>query len=420
MQLESGNKATDWNPAPEDIDNEILVAKQNAANAQNAADAASQNAIDANKKLADIANDNIVTPQEKPDVLQEYNTAANERNTIVDQAKVYNVDYGAYNNAFTALDSYLVSVNMFGDMYSNTSVDGAEFKQKYLNYYSERSKLFKLISDAAKTYANGLVDNLQIGARNLFLNSKNPRVYTNRAPASIMTGLELNTEYTVSFTAQNFWSAAALHIEFDGGIGKSEFALTGALKRFSATMKTNNVNGNLYLWLIDGDGSVELREIKVEKGNKATDWTPAPEDVQEQLTNAQKSANTANQKLADIANDNLLTTSEKPEVVKEWQEIDTEYPKLIQQSNSYNVDNSIYRTFYSALSAYLLAIQYDNFTIDTPINGQEFRQKFREYYDGRADLLSRITIATKNYTKDSVNNIQVGGRNLILQSKRHL
>ncbi|MCT4127948.1 phage tail protein [Elizabethkingia anophelis] len=418
MQLESGNKATDWNPAPEDIDNEILVAKQNAANAQNAADAASQNAIDANKKLADIANDNIVTPQEKPDVLQEYNTAANERNTIVDQAKVYNVDYGAYNNAFTALDSYLVSVNMFGDMYSNTSVDGAEFKQKYLNYYSERSKLFKLISDAAKTYANGLVDNLQIGARNLFLNSKNPRVYTNRAPASIMTGLELNTEYTVSFTAQNFWSAAALHIEFDGGIGKSEFALTGALKRFSATMKTNNVNGNLYLWLIDGDGSVELREIKVEKGNKATDWTPAPEDVQEQLTNAQKSANTANQKLADIANDNLLTTSEKPEVVKEWQEIDTEYPKLIQQSNSYNVDNSIYRTFYSALSAYLLAIQYDNFTIDTPINGQEFRQKFREYYDGRADLLSRITIATKNYTKDSVNNIQVGGRNLILQSKR--
>ncbi|WP_407517280.1 hypothetical protein [Elizabethkingia anophelis] len=418
LQLESGNKSTDWNPAPEDIDNEILVAKQNAANAQNAADAASQNAIDANKKLADIANDNIVTPQEKPDVLQEYNTAANERNTIVDQAKVYNVDYGAYNNAFTALDSYLVSVNMFGDMYSNTSVDGAEFKQKYLNYYSERSKLFKLISDAAKTYANGLVDNLQIGARNLFLNSKNPRVYTNRAPESIMTGLELNTEYTVSFTAQNFWSAAALHIEFDGGIGKSEFALTGALKRFSATMKTNNVNGNLYLWLIDGDGSVELREIKVEKGNKATDWTPAPEDVQEQLTNAQKSANTANQKLADIANDNLLTTSEKPEVVKEWQEIDTEYPKLIQQSNSYNVDNSIYRTFYSALSAYLLAIQYDNFTIDTPINGQEFRQKFREYYDGRADLLSRITIATKNYTKDSVNNIQVGGRNLILQSKR--
>ncbi|MCT3800642.1 galactose-binding protein [Elizabethkingia anophelis] len=129
-----------------------------------------------------------------------------------------------------------------------------------------------------KTLSIRPYNKIQIGGRNLFLNSKNPRVYTNRAPASIMTGLELNTEYTVSFTAQNFWSAAALHIEFDGGIGKSEFALTGSLKRFSVTMKTNNVTGDLYLWLIDGDGSVELREIKVEKGNKATDWTPAPED----------------------------------------------------------------------------------------------------------------------------------------------
>ncbi|MCT3675404.1 hypothetical protein HZQ94_19690, partial [Elizabethkingia anophelis] len=158
--------------------------------------------------------------------------------------------------------------------------------------------------EAAKSHAQGLVNNIQIGARNLFLNSNNPRVYTNRAPVSIMTGLELNTEYTVSFTAQNFWSAAALHIEFDGGIGKSEFALTGALKRFSANMKTNNVNGNLYLWLIDGDGSVELREIKVEKGNKATDWTPAPEDIDDRIKqNEQQTA------LAKEQADNALATS---------------------------------------------------------------------------------------------------------------
>ncbi|MCT3800643.1 phage tail protein [Elizabethkingia anophelis] len=158
--------------------------------------------------------------------------------------------------------------------------------------------------EAAKSHAQGLVNNIQIGARNLFLNSKNPRVYTNRAPVSIMTGLELNTEYTVSFTAQNFWSAAALHIEFDGGIGKSEFALTGSLKRFSATMKTNNVNGNLYLWLIDGDGSVELREIKVEKGNKATDWTPAPEDVESEINNTNNNA-----LLAKAQADNALATA---------------------------------------------------------------------------------------------------------------
>ncbi|WP_407483968.1 hypothetical protein, partial [Elizabethkingia anophelis] len=37
---------------------------------------------------------------------------------------------------------------------------------------------------------------------------------------------------------------------------------------------------------------IKYRNFKLEEGNKATDWTPAPEDVQEQLTNAQNSANT--------------------------------------------------------------------------------------------------------------------------------
>ena len=31
----------------------------------------------------------------------------------------------------------------------------------------------------------------------------------------------------------------------------------------------------------DNSGSISLKEIKIEVGNKATDWTPAPEDVQE-------------------------------------------------------------------------------------------------------------------------------------------
>ena len=48
--ITKGNKGvTDWTPAPEDLNEEITVAKQNAANAQNTANTAAQNAIDANK-----------------------------------------------------------------------------------------------------------------------------------------------------------------------------------------------------------------------------------------------------------------------------------------------------------------------------------------------------------------------------------
>lgn len=434
IKIEKGNKATDWTPAPEDIDNEILVAKQNAANAQNTANTAAQNAIDANKKLSDIANDNIVTPQEKPDTLKEWKQIEAERPKLVAQAGTYNINTDNYNNYYVALANYLTNSGVFLDMNVSTNVDGREFKNNFQNYYDVRQDLLKAISDAAKTYANGLVDNLQIGGRNLLQKSANivmsgndyqnsdnslPGEITVLRPGkwNCYSWLTLPPEYdkvgkqlTMSlelFVDRQINFGVGVHFAYEQNLIRKDVSYITSGKWTKVFITYDKITGtNTSLIGLDGIDApvgtkIKYRDFKLEEGNKATDWTPAPEDVQEQLTNAQNSANTANQKLSDIANDNILTTSEKPDVVKEWQEIDTEYPKLIQQSNSYNVDNSIYRTFYSALSAYLLAIQYDNFTIDTPINGQEFRQKFREYYDGRADLLSRITTATKNYTNST-------------------
>ncbi|HCD9234506.1 TPA: hypothetical protein NEG48_001488 [Elizabethkingia anophelis] len=449
--ITKGNKGvTDWTPAPEDLNEEITVAKQNAANAQNTANTAVQNAIDANKKLSDIANDNIVTPQEKPDTLKEWKQIEAERPKLVAQAGTYNINTDNYNNYYVALANYLTNSGVFLDMNVSTNVDGREFKNNFQNYYDVRQDLLKAISDAAKTYANGLVDNLQIGGRNLLQKSANivmsgndyqnsdnsvpgeltvlrlgkwncyswltlPTGY-DKVGKQLTMSLELYVDRQINF-------GVGVHFAYEQNLIRKDVSYITPGKWTKVFITYDKITGtNVSLIGLDGIDApvgtkIKYRNFKLEEGNKATDWTPAPEDVQEQLANAQNSANTANQKLADIANDNILTTSEKPDVVKEWQEIDTEYPKLILQSNSYNVDNSIYRTFYSALSAYLLAIQYDNFTIDTPINGQEFRQKFREYYDGRADLLSRITTATKNYTNQAAGEIRNEARLKLLASQ---
>jgi len=58
-------------------------------------------------------------------------------------------------------------------------------------------------------------------------------------------------------------------------------------------------------------GTYIFKNIKLEKGNKATDWTPAPEDVQAEIdsakqealtaaSNAQTSANTANTAIGNL------------------------------------------------------------------------------------------------------------------------
>ena len=449
--LVKGNRlGNDWMPSSNDVNNEITVANQNAANAQNTANTAAQNAIDANKKLSDIANDNIVTPQEKPDTLKEWKQIEAERPKLIAQAGTYNINTDNYNNYYVALANYLTNSGVFLDMSVSTNVDGREFKNNFQNYYDVRQDLLKAISDAAKTYASGLVDNLQIGGRNLLQKSANivmsgndhqnsdnsvPGVITvlrsgkwncynwltlpsgyDKIGKQLTMSLELLVDNQINF-------GVGVHFAYEQNLIRKDVSYIAPGKWTKVFITYDKITGtNTSLIGLDGIDApvgtkIKYRNFKLEEGNKATDWTPAPEDVQEQLTNAQNSANTANQKLADIANDNLLTISEKPEVVKEWQEIDTEYPKLIQQSNSYNVDNSIYRTFYSALSAYLLAIQYDNFTIDTPINGQEFRQKFREYYDGRADLLSRITTATKNYTNQAAGELRNEARLKLLASQ---
>lgn len=44
-------------------------------------------------------------------------------------------------------------------------------------------------------------------------------------------------------------------------------------------------------------GKYKFKRVKIEAGNKATDWTPAPEDVQQGIDHAQTDANNANNKI---------------------------------------------------------------------------------------------------------------------------
>lgn len=57
-------------------------------------------------------------------------------------------------------------------------------------------------------------------------------------------------------------------------------------------------------------------QVKFEKGNKATDWTPAPEDVQQGIDNAQDAANGAND-TANEANDRVTVAEATLEILKD-------------------------------------------------------------------------------------------------------
>lgn len=102
--------------------------------------------------LADIANDDKLTPSEKQSILKEFQGIIAEYKVIIEQAKYYGLIYIDYNNSYNELTEYLNP--LLDDLSSTSDITGIVFRQYFINYYTERQKLQKSISDTAKDIAD--------------------------------------------------------------------------------------------------------------------------------------------------------------------------------------------------------------------------------------------------------------------------
>ncbi|MBO5389041.1 MAG: hypothetical protein J6A59_13110, partial [Lachnospiraceae bacterium] len=107
---------------------------------------------------------------------------------------------------------------------------------------------------------------------------------------------EVGQEYTVSFDCRSDEYTALDYCYFIGQEGQGNksfyiYGITSEWKRIIYTF-TSEISG-LYRFGFGTNrnrntaGSFQLRNVKIEKGNKATDWTPAPEDIKTEISNAE-------------------------------------------------------------------------------------------------------------------------------------
>lgn len=89
-------------------------------------------------------------------------------------------------------------------------------------------------------------------------------------------------------------------------------SLTG--KAFSDTKSDQVIYFNMFDMQRKGAKTFKIANLKVERGNKATDWTPAPEDVQSGIDDAFNSANDANNKI-DLITPNIEFSKAQIEVL---------------------------------------------------------------------------------------------------------
>lgn len=140
----------------------------------------------------------------------------------------------------------------------------------------------------------GDINNLKIGSRNYLLNSE--KTYTNQSReflqthdlAPIFDTYGMGT-WTLSFDlkcAKDHWVKVYCQngSDFRYDIGANTIQATTSFKRYSVTfipyVYASNVQKSMLAFFSEYDSGafVTVKNLKLEKGTKATDWTPAPED----------------------------------------------------------------------------------------------------------------------------------------------
>ncbi|TOY70725.1 hypothetical protein DIS12_04520 [Leuconostoc citreum] len=178
------------------------------------------------------------------------------------------------------------------------------------------------------------VNNLQVGGRNYFLNSSgnsldkwnnysgNWSIYSsaNRGnvfvikPTTTWTGGPTNSvsqgglnnligsQVNVSFWAKSDINGGKFHSEPSGGSVSYDVVLTTTWSKYSYTIPALKT-GVIYFMAVDAGTTYFLNNLKLEIGNTATDWTPAPEDVDSATAKAQLTADQAKTALSNYKTD---------------------------------------------------------------------------------------------------------------------
>lgn len=210
-----------------------------------------------------------------------------------------------------------------------------------LNSYSTTAEMNAAIelsadgitSSVASTYATKeSIDNIKIGGRNYILNSEAEQIGSLSTypiyyfTETMLTDL-LGEEVTVSFEgkADDTDGTHDIDVYFRDSTSVINSSLSPVYTlgteyvRYSYTFTITEpmlealqlrVRGNQYVGSNSGmnstGGDFYVRRVKLEVGNKATDWTPAPEDIDARLSTAESSIT----QLSDRITSNVTETTE--------------------------------------------------------------------------------------------------------------
>lgn len=316
---------------------------KDAANAKAAADNAQSDADEAKSRLDSWASDGSISPTEKQSLKEEIARIDADKTQIANGYSKYNLGTPtAYNNAHTVYRAVLVTLTASTP---ETITIPSDFSTKQTTYYTQRTNALTAISNAARDYAQGIandlssykktvssqfeqtnnsitaavtsskeytnnaINNIQIGGRNLCLGTGTPSVnkFTGVTKTNVIYRVKDKSvleslkgkEIVISFDYDNQYTSGSLVSMIVHYFGKTLIVFDSSNKGQGHVEKkiklredvTIDGTAAIYLQISSGNnysGTVTISNLKLEIGNKATDWSPAPEDSENALTEYKK------------------------------------------------------------------------------------------------------------------------------------
>lgn len=296
--IDATKKATDAQTQADKALGNAQSAQTLADEAKRSADSAQLNLDNANKELAD-AKANLESVTGRVDATEGEITKAQTRLTNAESAvqKAQSDATKAQGNATTAINNAKAAQGAADD-----AKQKAEQAQKDLaeltNKVASNTTKIEQNSDAIKLQAKSItetsnkVDNLQIGGRNLILKSNIE--HTNSEYLTCRYYLSENLKKGETYTLQLWGKLGAKKDYFGLWLQLGNNAIGAVLRKgntygsltFTCPNSTNLTTLNcIDIYAVEGSNTdtSTITKIKLEIGNKATDWTPAPEDVDEAI-----------------------------------------------------------------------------------------------------------------------------------------
>ena len=262
-------------------------------------------------------------------------------------------------NGFTEINGGQIKTDKItsgnGEQYIHLFDDHIEIKANLKITDGNKTEIKQLVSPDLLSLENRLkssINNIQIGGRNLITDSKNERYkeYKGTVEDYIYYGivggtLEKNTTYTLSleYKSEDIRSIDLFFI--NDGItqtpNKNIPNTNGEWKRETFTFTTQpnlSPKGSIR---IDNNGSdtgnvtskLWVRNVKLEKGNIATDWTPAPEDLESQISTAKTATEAYARTQAELTKAQAIATADGKITEAEQRQIQQLQLKLQEAKN---------------------------------------------------------------------------------------